>query len=79
MILIFDLYKSFLKLNNEDLSFSSCRCHKNASTKLALFILDHTSQLEEVVAAPDDKVVGIADKGHHVGLYLPYVCCHQTF
>lgn len=44
-----------------------------------LFILDHSCQLEEVVVAPDVEVVGVADKGHHVRLYLPYVGCCQTF
>ena len=44
-----------------------------------LFIPDHTCQLEEVVVAPDVEVVGVADKGHHVRLYLSYVGCCQTF
>lgn len=43
-----------------------------------LFIPDHSSQLEEVVVAPDVEVVGVTDKGHHVGLYLPNVGCCQT-
>lgn len=44
-----------------------------------LFIPDHTCQLEEIVVAPDVEVVGVADKWHHIGFYLPYVCCRQPF
>ena len=36
-------------------------------------ILDHISQLEEVVITPNGKVVGIVDRGCYSGFYLPNI------